>query len=392
MLAEAWIGRETARLALPPSSIAFDPGDVIEIVVDGRPRAFRIDRIRDAGAREIEAQRAEAAVYGPPLPGIKPPSIGTPPVYGAAVLRIMDLPMLRETDVPWAPYAAASASPWSGIVVLDSATGTGFALDTTLPVRAAMGETLAPFGAGPTVYWDRTNVLAIKLYAGELASRSEDDILAGGANALAIQNPDGDWEIVQFSQAQLTGSGTYNVSTLLRGRLGTEHAMRSPLPAGAPVVLLDGAISQLQTTLAERGQARFYRWGPPGIDLSDPAWQQATFTARAIGLMPWAPVHVRGTRNGAGDLTITWVRRTRFGGVWADGTDVPLNEESERYEVDILDAGGAVKRTIAVTAPAATYTAAQQIVDFGAVQLSIAVKMYQLSATVGRGRPAAVTL
>ncbi|MBX6329975.1 MAG: glycoside hydrolase/phage tail family protein, partial [Pseudolabrys sp.] len=380
MLAEAWIGRETARFALPPSSVAVDPGDVVGLVVDGRTRAFRIDRIRDAGAREIDARRAEAAVYSLPLPGTELPSISTSPVFGPAILRIMDLPMLRETDVPWAPYAAASASPWSGIIVLDSATGTGFAFDTTLPLRATMGETLAPFNAGPTAYWDRTNVLALRLYAGELASRPEDDILAGGANALAIQNPDGDWEIVQFSQAQLTGSGTYDVSTLLRGRLGTEHAMRSPLPAGAPVVLLDGAVSQLHTTLAERGQARSYRWGPPGIDFSDPAWQQATFTARAVGLMPWAPVHVRATRNGAGDLSITWIRRTRFGGAWADGTDVPLNEESERYEVDIIDAGGAVKRTIAVTAPAATYTAAEQIADFGAPQASVAVRVYQLSA------------
>jgi hypothetical protein len=101
---------------------------------------------------------------------------------------------------------------------------------------------------------------------------------------------------------------------------------------------------------------------------------------------------VGGTRNAAGDLAITWVRRTRFGGVWADGTDVPLNEESERYEVDILDGGGAVKRTIAVNAPAAIYTAAEQIADFGAPQASIAIKVYQLSAAVGRGRPAAATL
>lgn len=392
MLAEAWIGRETARLALPPSLIALDPGDVIELMVDNRPRAFRIERIRDAGAREIEAQRAEAAVYGPPLPGIKLPSIETPPVYGAAVLRIMDLPMLRETDVPWAPYAAASASPWSGIVVLDSATGMGFALDTALPLRATMGETLAPFGAGPTACWDRANVLSVKLYAGELASRSEDEILAGSPNALAIQNPDGEWEIVQFTQATLVAPNTYDLTTLLRGRLGTEHAMRSPLPAGAPVVLLDRAIVQLETTLAERGQARFYRWGPPGIDVSDPAWQQTIFTARAVGLIPWSPVHVRGTRNAAGDLAITWVRRTRFGGVWADGTDVPLNEESERYEVDILDGAGAVKRTIAVTTPAAAYTAAEQTADFGAPQAAITIKVYQLSAAVGRGRPAAATL
>lgn len=221
------------------------------------------DRIRDAGAREIEAQRAEAVVYGPAHLGIEPPSIEPPPIYGAAVLRIMDLPMLRETDVPWAPYAAASASPWSGIVVLDSATGSGFSPDVALSLRATMGETLAPFNAGPTACWDRANVLSVKIYAGELASRSEDDILAGAANALAIQSPDGDWEIVQFANATLVAPNTYRLTMLLRGRLGTEHAIRSPLPAGASVVLLDRAIAQLETTLAERGQARFYRWGRP---------------------------------------------------------------------------------------------------------------------------------
>lgn len=35
--------------------------------------------------------------------------------------------------------------------------------------------------------------------------------------------------------------------------------------------------------------------------------------------MPWSPVHVAGIRNGAGDLAVTWIRRTRFGGAWADG-------------------------------------------------------------------------
>jgi len=101
--------------------------------------------------------------------------------------------------------------------------------------------------------------------------------------------------------------------------------------------------------------------------------------------------HVAGIRNGSGDLAIGCVRRTRIGGIWADGTDIPLNEESERYEVDILN-GSTVVRTIAVTSPAANYTAAQQTADFGAPQSSVAVKVYQLSATVGRGWPAATTL
>lgn len=390
-LAEAWVGRETAKFALPPSLIALDPGDVIDLVVNGRPRAFRIDRISDAGSRSIEAQRTEAAVYAPPLPGITPPTSEAPPIYGAAILAFMDLPTLIETDVPWALYAAASASPFAGVLVQSSATGSHFAPSARLPIRAIMGETLTSFNAGPTAYWDRINILSLKLYAGELASRPAADILAGGANALAIQNPQGDWEIVQFANAELAGVATYKVSLLLRGRLGTEHAMRVALPAGARVVLLDHAVAQLSTALAERNQPRFYRFGPPGIEVTDPAWQQTTFTARAVGLMPWAPVHIAGSRNSAGDLAISWVRRARIGGIWADGADVPLNEEREAYEVDVLN-GANVMRTISTISPSATYTAAQQTTDFGSPQPSIAVKVYQLSTSVGRGRPAITTL
>jgi hypothetical protein len=390
-LAEAWIGRESARFGLPPALIALDPGDALDLVVDGRPRSLRLTRISDSGPRTVEAQRTEAAIYSTPLPGIVPPVFVPPAVYGRALLEIMDLPLLEDSDVPYAPYVAASSSPFAGVTVLDSPTGADFAVDTTLPVRAIVGETIFDFYSGPTDYFDVVNTLRVKVYSGELASVSEETILSGRSNALALLNPGGDWEIVQFCNADLVDTATYDLTRLLRGRLGTEHAMAAPLPAGSAMVVLNGAVNQLQAALAERGQSRFYKWGPTALDLSDPAWQQEIFVARAVGLMPWAPVHVIGTRTGAGDLSISWVRRTRLGGVWADGTDVPLNEESERYEIDILN-GPTVVRTIAVTGPAATYTAAQQTADFGTPQSSIAVRVYQLSATVGRGGPAIATL
>jgi hypothetical protein len=364
---------------------------VINLVIDGRPREFRLTRINDAWSRAMEAQRCEGAVYAPPLPGLKPPAFEPPPVYGRAILELMDLPMLRDDDVGFAPYVGASAMPFVGVTLLDSATGVDYALDTVLPVRATIGETVFDFWSGPTAYFDIVNTLRVKLYSGELASLDEATILSGRANALAIRNADGDWEILQFCNAALVDAGVYDLTKLLRGRLGTEHAMRNPVAAGARIVVLDGVIAQIQAALAERGVTRFYKWGPSSLDPSDVAWQQGTFTARCVGLMPWSPVHVAGVRNGAGDLAITWIRRTRFGGDWADGADVPLNEESERYEVDILD-GANVARTIATTFPAATYSAAQQTANFGSPQPSIAVRVYQLSATVGRGRPAAATL
>ncbi len=266
-LVEAWVARETAQLALPPSRIALDPGDVIDLVINGRARSFRLTRVLDKGAREAEAVRAEAAIYAPPLNGIAPPTLTPPPIYGAAVLRLMDLPLLRDTDDGFSPYAAASASPWGGVVVMDSATGSDFVLDTTLGVRATIGETIQPLPAGPTEYWDEGSVLEVKLYAGELASATLEAILSGGTNSLALGTPDGDWEIVQFADAVLTGSQTYRLTKLLRGRLGTEHAIRPSLAIGAPVVLLNEAVAKIDGKPAERLAARFYAYGPQALDM-----------------------------------------------------------------------------------------------------------------------------
>jgi hypothetical protein len=91
------------------------------------------------------------------------------------------------------------------------------------------------------------------------------------------------------------------------------------------------------------------------------------------------------------DLHLTWIRRTRLGGDTWDTVEVPLGEAEERYEIDILDSA-AVKRTLTATTPATTYTAAQQTADFGAPQASIALRLYQLSPTRGRGTPCEATL
>jgi hypothetical protein len=58
----------------------------------------------------------------------------------------------------------------------------------------------------------------------------------------------------------------------------------------------------------------------------------------------------------------------------------------------VVDGSGNVLRTIAANSPACVYTAAQQLTDFGAAQTTLSVRVYQLSATVGRGWPGFATL
>ncbi len=70
---------------------------------------------------------------------------------------------------------------------------------------------------------------------------------------------------------------------------------------------------------------------------------------------------------------------------WDNAARIPLSEEAERYEVEIMQ-GVTLKRTIiGLTTPTTIYTAAQQVTDFGSAQSSVLVNVYQLSAAVGRG-------
>ena len=70
---------------------------------------------------------------------------------------------------------------------------------------------------------------------------------------------------------------------------------------------------------------------------------------------------------------------------------VPLNEESEKYEIDIYN-GATVVNTYNSTNPNYTYTEAQQISDFGSSQSSIKFRVYQISSQVGRGHYSEVTV
>jgi hypothetical protein len=75
-----------------------------------------------------------------------------------------------------------------------------------------------------------------------------------------------------------------------------------------------------------------------------------------------------------------------MGGDSWDTAEVPLAEDAERYEIDILD-GAAVMRTIASATPDCLYEADDQVADFGSTQASIAVAVHQMSAAYGRGTP-----
>ena len=210
--------------------------------------------------------------------------------------------------------------------------------------------------------------------------------MLGGGNAAAVKTAGGDWEILQFANAELVGTRQYRLTRLLRGQCGTEQAMVTGAASGADFVLLDAAVTTLAVRVDQLGLPLRYRFGPARDDHAAPTFLEETITAEGKGLLPFAPVNARAHRETpSGDVAISWVRRTRFGGTGWELREVPVNEEREAYWVEILDDGDVV-RTVETASPSYRYAAADQTADFGGPPSEFSIRLAQLSPTIGAGR------
>lgn len=399
---QAWTARERGSVALPPSMFKFDPGDAFQYDVGSRQALGRFQQIDTAEFRKAEFANFDPSLFRLPKYPAQVYSPSIPWAPGFATLVPMDIPLLTGLEPSLqSPRVATYMNPWPGGVNIYRADGGGgWEFKLTASDRAYVGRLAFPLYSGPTGIWDRSNDLYIELFYGSVASKTEAQVF-GGANALAVQNQNGFWEILQFKDAVLTAPRQYTLSNLLRGQLGTEHAMRSPVPAGATVVFLTTEMDANPSTapfipisLDDRNNPVTLRWGNQGKPVTDSdAYLTRDFVFRSEALMPYSPVQLAGAWAGAGgNIGLSWVRRTRFNGDQWDAPEVPLNEETELYDLQILDGSSVVREVTNLTSPAYTYTTASQVTDFGSAQSTLTFRVYQLSSKVGRGHPGQQTV
>ena len=293
----------------------------------------------------------------------------------------MNINMLVDTDDDPGFYAAATstATGWRGATLSrsnDGGTtwvfaGTLYSLSVAGTCTTALGNYLG--GNTP----DELNSVTVSLTSGALASVSYAAFISNAQVAII-----GD-EIVSFRSATLNLDGTYTVRGLLRGRRGSEYAIASHAIGDRFLVVDTATMIRVADTTASIGLSRLYRAVSSGLTTGN----SQSFTNIGSGLKPYSVVQIGGGRYVDGAVLITWVRRTRTSGEWRDGLDVPLGETSEAYEVDIWNAGRtSLLRTITgITSTNVTYSAVQQVSDFGTLQNTIAISIFQLSSVIGRG-------
>jgi hypothetical protein len=279
---------------------------------------------------------------------------------------------------------------WAGADLYESTDGASYALiDEGLQemawgiTRSVMPEVELPFQT------DWTSQLSVLMVTGLAPSAVTELEMLNGANRALLVKKNGSAEVIAFAEVEERSNGSYVLSTFLRGLRGTEGETSGHVAGELLVLLDDGALERRAIPLDQLGTERAFRAVGRGQALSEVPTRRITPIGR--DLMPYAPAQLAASGG---------CRRRRDhhlgapdpgrGAEWEDDLAVPpLSEDQEAYELEVLDSDGEVVRTeTAITSPSFVYTTAMHAAD-GPVA---AVRVYQISAQVGRGFPATLAI
>lgn len=347
------------KFATGPKYIKAHKGTRIDIQLnDGKIYKTIVDSMRSslpAGVIEFTAKRHAAEVFSPFASGF---NIGLEhpivPVPGNTKGMIIDGPLLRPEDggdgtqpVVYIASCGRGSGTWPGNFIyrefpIDS---DSYALLTTSANASSIGVTVAALASvSDPLLWDRSNSLTVNFYSlAQLESVTEDELLANPElNLLAVISPSSnEVEYIQFKTASAGIAlppylSNYTISTLLRGRVGTDNNVGIHSSTD-DVVVIDSTIRPRRMELGDIGRSIKYKFQTVGQSTDDAEVVSQGLTGNS--LKPLSISNPRGTGDSGNDLLIEFEGRTRIGGGLRGNQAGALNEEVEEYRVQILNGG-----------------------------------------------------
>lgn len=234
---------------------------------------------------------------------------------------------------------------------------------------------------------DMASKLKVEIFGGHLQSKSSEAVLAG-ANMMAVETPNG-WEILQFKNAKLVASSTYELSGFLRGQFGSEAVMLKSLPSGARVFMIDEGLHILPLTSEHLNAALTLNYGPTGQTSRDYGWKEEKIIPDRVGLKPLAPAHLRANQDGQGGYKLRWTRRSRIGGDDFEAPEISLGETSENYRITLIGESKSLEAW-ETTSPVFHITS-EKIISYASVN-SLHVQVSQIGNSGLRGYVSQVKL
>jgi hypothetical protein len=384
-LFDMWSARST-RAGKTIRKYAFVcPGDLVTIEYPaGTFGQWLFTSVHDTGLLiEFTAVEANAALYQSAAAGaVTSLNQTVDPLPTPTHLLFADIPLLRDVDNYPGAYVALAGlgSAWPGATLYTGLDAGSLIAKGTVTAAAPIGFVENALGDWPLNQIDETNLLTVNVGPDTLTSTTRDRVVAGTDNLCMVGAP-GRWEIVQYTRAAALGNGRFTLSGFKRGMLGTEQYRGTHLVTDTFCRLTIAGVLKPHVSLVELNTAKHYQAITTGM-VSGAASDEVDIDT-GVCLKPLSPIDVRSSLSGGGDVVFTFGRRTRLSANWLAGV-VPLGEQSEQYELDILRAG-AVVRTLKGTITSTTYLVADQYADFGNAASTQSAKVYQISASVGRG-------
>lgn len=407
-LFSSWTEQKMAEFMLTWESLRLDPEDIGTISDGDDTFTVRLtdSEYGDNMALLLKSFASDAEDYidsdivGDPGLREGTPAIDAP---GFTEIFVFDTNILRNPDAPPAGqslvyYAMTGySSSWNGGAAM-------YSIDRELWSQIGVSTNEVTWGFCTTVLnndprWssiDRFGTLTVHLFEGSLSSITWLQLLNYG-NVALVQSGD-DWEVIQFQTAVDNGDNTYTLSDLLRGRLGTDPFVDGH-SSGDRFFLLDvDTFKRFYEDTDRIGSISHYRGVSFGSDITESIVKDLTVVGNSW--KPWTVTFVKGSRDGSNNLTGSFYRRKRYAGRVKPFNDfVDTGEESESYEVDVLDGpDGSVLRTITDASTDAaylttfSYPAADQTTDGLTPGDDVTVEIHMMSAVVGRGHGIEVTI
>ena len=426
VLYESRLGLDNFQFTLPSQYLSVIPGDVLQVTASERVETVRVVQASLGFDLEIqiEATLVDRDVYTPNVeaavpygsPNFTASNVETQPapsVFGF----LIDLPPIRydmvtsiaRTSGTYMGFASGLPAVYSRRRFVGGALQVSYTDGSDYSTRSVTSDGMA-FGvvdgvvpaiphANYNAIQDATIIVSIGAGEGQFVSVTEAQMVGEQANTAILYSPSANvLEVIRFKTVEEldtpAGPQQVRLSGLMRGQRGTNtDALLWGADTLGPVYLIlptESTLKVFTEPLARQGDTVSYRTVPVGqADPTNLRTGQLTYQLRGLKPFSVANPRLRYDDPSGGEYELTWDRRTRGEGAWRNTTGaVELEEDTEAYEVDILDGtGGAVIRTLETTTPSMLYTADQIDADFGSAGLPIPLyaRIYQISAQVGRG-------
>lgn len=367
------------KFSLPDSFLNLVSSNAIIVQRNGRSNRFRITKCEVFdGYQRYECMRDRQSAYTSNVEGI-PAAPQTPPpssVIGPTTIQPLDIHILRDQDdvIGLSLYIAVSGTlpAWQGALIeLSYDGGQNYVDSAEVTVDAVMGTLDQSLGDHPRDFPDVVNTLTVGISTPD-AELEETDLagMLNGFNLAIVGN-----EIIQFANADETSEGHWELSLLLRGRLGTQTVQH---PAGTRFVLLDtSSINRVAASITDIGKTLTFRATSFGETEDSAVVTSIVYTGRSQ--IEREAAYVQASLDGT-DAIVSWQGVGRLG----SGATVAHSEHFTGYRVTFSDG---------VAADIVVNTQLTQITqDVSSLSQPITISVAQVNSFTGAGPEIEVTV